>query len=237
MQGRFGTETVYSDDPVEVAMGFCSAGARWLHVVDLDGAKSGAPANRELVLEVIRLVPRLVQASGGLTTIEDVEEVLAAGANRAVLSSRALEDEAALRKACGRYGERIAASLEVGSSTAAPGQPLVRESMPLPEAVRIFSQAGAAAFIRTDLSRDSAMTGPNLEGLEELARLTPLPVIAAGGVGSLPELEAIVALRRLGVRGAIVGRALYEQKFGIAEANRIADAAGTEGDPGPFPSA
>src|SRR5918996_2232827 len=103
LQGRFGTETVYSDDPVKVALGFASAGARWLHIVDLDGAKTGISANRELVLEVVRRASCPVQAGGGLRTMEDVEEVLAACANRAILGTVALEDPAALAEACSRF--------------------------------------------------------------------------------------------------------------------------------------
>ena len=239
LQGRFGTETVYSDDPVEVALGFAKAGARWLHIVDLDGARTGVGANRELVLEVVAKAACPVQAGGGLRSIDDVVEVLAAGANRAVLGTVALEDPAELRRACGRFGERIAVSLDArGAGSAGPQNSIADEltghgwtvgsGMPLLDAVRIFEEAGASMFIYTDVSRDGTMSGPNLEGVIRLAEHTERPVIASGGVATLDELRAVARLHGDGVRGAIVGRALYESKFTVIEAVRAADEASVE---------
>ncbi len=225
LQGRFGTEAVYSDDPVEVALGFCSAGARWLHIVDLDGAKTGVPANRELVLEVVRRASCPVQAGGGMHTLEDVEEALAAGANRVVLGTAALEDPVALKLACERYGERIAASLDATGAELATHGWTVGMGVQVFDAVARFEEAGACMFIYTDTDRDGTMAGPNLEGLARVAAATGLPVIASGGISSRDDLVAVARLRAQGVAGAIVGRALYEHKFGIAEANRWADAA------------
>lgn len=225
LQGRFGTETVYSDDPVEVALGFAKAGARWLHIVDLDGARTGVSANRELVLEVVAKAACPVQAGGGLRSIDDVVEVLAAGANRAVLGTVALEDPAELRRACGRFGERIAVSLDVRANQLTGHGWTVGSGMPLLDAVRIFEEAGASMFIYTDVSRDGTMSGPNLEGVVRLAEHTERPVIASGGVATLDELRAVARLHGDGVRGAIVGRALYENKFTVIEAIRAADEA------------
>jgi phosphoribosylformimino-5-aminoimidazole carboxamide ribotide isomerase len=236
LQGRFGTETVYSDDPVEVALGFAKAGARWLHIVDLDGARTGVGTNRELVLEVVAKAACPVQAGGGLRGIDDVVEVLAAGANRAVLGTVALEDPAALRRACGRFGERIAVSLDArGAGSAGPQNRIANEltghgwtvgsGTPLLDAVRVFEEAGASMFIYTDVSRDGTMSGPNLEGVARLAEHTTRPVIASGGVATLDELRAVARLHGDGVRGVIVGRALYESKFTVMEAIRAADEA------------
>ncbi|MBA3350811.1 MAG: 1-(5-phosphoribosyl)-5-((5-phosphoribosylamino)methylideneamino)imidazole-4-carboxamide isomerase, partial [Actinobacteria bacterium] len=161
LQGRFGSETVYSDDPVEVALGFCSAGARWLHIVDLDGAKTGVPANRELVLEAVRRASCPVQAGGGMRTLDDVEEALAAGANRVAIDAAALEDPAALRLACERYGERIAASLAAGGELATRAW-TVGTGTPVLEAVAEFEDAGVCTFIYTDTGRDGTMAGPDL---------------------------------------------------------------------------
>jgi phosphoribosylformimino-5-aminoimidazole carboxamide ribotide isomerase len=225
LQGRFGTERVYSDDPVEVALGFCRAGARWLHIVDLDGARTGVPANRDLVLEVVRLASCPVQAGGGLRNLDEVTEVIAAGANRAVLGTVALEDENALRIACRRFGERIAVSLDVrGGELASHGWTL-GTGIPVLEAARAFEAAGVSMFIHTDVGRDGTMGGPNLEALQRLAETTALPVIGSGGIASLDDVRAVARLHSHGVRGAVVGRALYENKFGIVEAQRAADAA------------
>ena len=224
LQGRFGTETVYSDDPVKVALGFCRAGARWLHIVDLDGAKTGERLNRELVLEVVRRAACPVQAGGGLRSLDDVEEILAAGANRAVLSTVALEDPAALRKLCARYGERIAVSLDVKEQEIATDGWTVGSGVPLMEALGTFEDAGACLFIYTDVGRDGTMRGPNMDGLRAVAAASGLPIVASGGIGSLEELRSVARLYPEGVRGAIVGRALYEHKFNVGEANLATDA-------------
>jgi len=223
LQGRFGTETVYSDDPVKVAIGLSKAGARWLHIVDLDGAKTGIGANRELVLEVVARASCPVQAGGGLRSVDDVVEVLAAGANRAVLGTVALEDPAELRRACGRFGERIAVSLDARGDELTSHGWTVGAGVPLLDAVRIFAEAGAAMFIYTDVARDGTMSGPNLHGLNRLAAETILPVIASGGVGNLAELRAVAGLHGTGIEGVIVGRALYEGKFTVIEAVRAGD--------------
>jgi phosphoribosylformimino-5-aminoimidazole carboxamide ribotide isomerase len=225
LQGRFGTETVYSDDPVKVAIGFSRAGARWLHIVDLDGARTGAPANRDLVLDAISGASCPVQAGGGLSTIDDVEEVLAAGASRAVLGTFALEDRPALAIACSRYGERIAVSLDARGGRLSSHGWTVGGGLPLLDAVRLFEEAGVSSLIYTDVTRDGTMSGPDLSGLQFITEATSLPVIASGGIASIDDLRAVARMAPRGVRGAIVGRALYEGKFGIAEANRAADEA------------
>lgn len=230
LQGRFGTETVYSDDPVEVAMGFCRAGARWLHIVDLDGALTGEPVNRDLVLEVVRRASCPVQAGGGLRTIDDVEAVLYAGANRAVLGTAALEDPAALRKACSRYGERIAVSLDARGGELALHGWTVGSGVPLLDAVATFEDAGAAWFIYTDVGRDGTMGGPNVDVLRALAGATARPIVASGGISSLNDVRAVARLYGHGVRGAIVGRAFYEHKFSVGEATFAADEAASSRD-------
>lgn len=225
LQGRFGTETVYSDDPVKVALGLASAGARWLHIVDLDGARTGEPVNRELVVEVVKLASCPVQAGGGVRTMDDVEEILAAGANRVVLGTFALEDPEAMAAACARFGERIAVSLDARRGELASHGWTVGTGMPVPEAVRAFEDAGVTSFIYTDVSRDGTMAGPDMQGLAEIVEETSLPVIASGGIGSLEDLRSVARLHGSGVRGAIVGRAIYEHKFTIGEANHAADQA------------
>ncbi|MEA2477974.1 MAG: phosphoribosylformimino-5-aminoimidazole carboxamide ribotide isomerase, partial [Actinomycetota bacterium] len=209
LQGRFGSETVYSDDPVKVALGLAKAGARWLHIVDLDGARTGIPANRELVLEVVRRAVCPVQAGGGIRTADDVEEMLAAGANRVVLGTFALEDPDAARATCARFGERIAVSLDARSGELASHGWTVGTGMPVLDAVKIFDEAGVDRFVYTDVARDGTMSGPDVDGLLRLTSHTSTPVIGSGGVSSLQDLRAIARLHHQGVTGAIVGRALY----------------------------
>ena len=234
LQGRFGTETVYSDDPVQVALGFCAAGARWLHIVDLDGAKTGVRANKELVLEVVRRAACPVQAGGGMRTLDDVEEVIAAGANRAVLGTVALEDPDAAAKACKVYGERIAVSLDARGGELASHGWTVGTGVPVLEAVKAFEDAGVSLFVYTDVTRDGTMQGPDVVGLRRITEVTSLPVIASGGIASLEELRTVARLRTDGVAGAIVGRAFYEGKFGVGEANYAADEAAAGRDEPPL---
>ena len=233
LQGRFGSETVYSDDPVQVAIGLSSAGARWLHIVDLDGARTGVSQNRELVVEAVKRASCPVQAGGGVRTLEDVEELLFAGANRAVLGTMALEDRAALTKTCQRFGERIVVSLDARGGELASNGWTVGTGMPVLDAVKIFEEAGASMFVYTDVTRDGTMAGPDIVGLERIASVTRRPVIASGGIASLDEIRTVARMRSEGVAGAIVGRALYEHKFGITEAQFAADevAAGRDEPP------
>lgn len=223
LQGRFGTESVYSDDPVKVALGLSGAGARWLHIVDLEGAKTGERVNRELMLEVVARSSCPVQAGGGLRTLDDVEEVIAAGAGRAIISTSALEDPTALRKACKRYGERMGVSLDVKGDRLSPEGWTVGAGVPFVDAVRELEDAGISLFIYTDTGRDGTMWGPNLDGVRGLVEATDRPVVASGGIGSLEELRSVVRLHPDGVRGAIIGRAIYENKFNVSEANFAAD--------------
>ena len=233
LQGQFGSETVYSDDPVEVALGFCRAGARWLHIVDLDGAKTGIPANRELVVEVVKRASCPVQAGGGLRGEDEVTDLLAAGANRVVIGTVALEDVIELKRICARYGERIAVSLDARGDELSTHGWTVGSGVPVMDAVKTFEDAGASMFIYTDVDRDGTMSGPNVEGIGRIATATALPVIASGGVSSLEDLRVVARLFPEGVVGAVVGRALYEHKFGVVEAQRVADeiAAGREPPP------
>jgi phosphoribosylformimino-5-aminoimidazole carboxamide ribotide isomerase len=232
LHGQFGSETVYSDDPIAVALGFCAAGARWLHVVDLDGAKTGDPANRELVLEVVRRAPRPVQAGGGIRTLEEVEELLAARATRVVLGATALENIAEATEICARYGDRISVSLDIRDGQ--DGEWQVGSGASVVDVVSAFEEAGASRFIYTDLSRDGTMQGPDLAGLARITTTTRLPVIAAGGIASLDELRAVARMRVEGVTGAIVGRALYEHKFHLGEAINAADIAASAEDEVPL---
>jgi phosphoribosylformimino-5-aminoimidazole carboxamide ribotide isomerase len=222
LQGRFGSEQIYSDDPVRVALGFCRAGARWLHIVDLDGAKTGEAANRELVLEVVRSAACPVQAGGGVTHVEEVTEIIAAGAGRALLSPAALEDRSALRRVCDRFGDRIAVSLDARRTD---DEWTVGNGMPVLEAAALLEAAGVALFIYTDVERDGSMAGPDVAGLLRLAAATARPVVASGGISSLEDVRVVARLYNDGVRGACIGRALYENKFGIFEAQHQADAA------------
>lgn len=215
LQGVFGSETVYSEDPMEVAASFCRAGAEWLHVVDLDGARSGRPSNRDLLLDVVRAAECPVQASGGMRSAADVADLLDAGAARVVLGTIALEDPVALAGLCRDNGKRVAVSLDARGGLLQSHGWTVGTGTPVLEVVAAVSELGPWGFVYTNIERDGTMAGPDLEGLQDVLEATTLAVIASGGISSLEDVRAVA---KLGAAGAIVGRALYEGTFSIPEA-------------------
>ena len=215
LQGRFGSETVYSEDPVEVAASFCRAGAEWLHVVDLDGARTGEPQNRGLLVDVVVSAKCPVQVSGGVRSAADVEELLAAGAARVVLGTVVLEDPGELAALCRDNREQIAVSLDARGGLLQSHGWTVGTGTSVLEVVAGVSALGAWGFVYTNVERDGTMAGPDLAGLQAVLEASALPVICSGGISSLEEVRAVA---KLGAAGAVVGRALYEGTFTIPEA-------------------
>lgn len=218
LQGDYARETTYDADPVDAATRWASEGAEYLHVVDLDGAKAGEPQNLEAVGRIATAVECPIQVGGGLRDAESVATVLDAGAQRVVIGTAALRDPGFLDEMLRLYGERVVVSVDARDGrvalagwTRAGGEGVV-------EAVAALSDRGVARFLCTAIEVDGTMEGPALGQLGEIAAATDAQVIASGGVGSLADLEALAQLSALNVEGAIVGRALYERRFTIAEA-------------------
>jgi phosphoribosylformimino-5-aminoimidazole carboxamide ribotide isomerase len=209
-QGDFDQETVYGDDPVAVARSFEAAGARWIHVVDLDAARRDG-SNRDLVVAIAGAVRVPVQTGGGVRD----GSLLDSGVQRVVLGSAAVEDPELVRSLAAQWPGRIAVGLDHWSGEVRVRGWEERSGRQLLDVARSLALPGVAAFIVTDISRDATLVGPDLEGLRGLLESTSVPVIASGGVGSLDDLAA---LRSLGVAGAIVGKAIYEGRFGVKEA-------------------
>jgi phosphoribosylformimino-5-aminoimidazole carboxamide ribotide isomerase len=214
-----------SDDPVEIACFFASAGARRLHVVDLEGARTGRAGDRDTLLEVVRAAPCPVQAAGGLTGVDDVEQVLAAGATVAAMGAFALGDHDEVVKACRAHRGRVAGVLDV-RGTGPWAQRSVGGGASVADAARGFEEAGASLRIVVDVGAEGRGEGPDVEGLAVVRSLTQLPLVASGGITSLGELRAVVALAPQGFTGAVVGRALHEGRFALAEANAVASEVG-----------
>jgi phosphoribosylformimino-5-aminoimidazole carboxamide ribotide isomerase len=219
-QGDFAAETVYDDDPVAVARAFSAAGAEWLHVVDLDAARTGEPANLAKVEAIAAAVPSRVQAGGGVRSAAAAAALLASGAARVVVGTAAVEQPALVEELCARHPGAIAVGLDArGRSVAVRGWEGDAGADLLELAVR-FDSVGVAALVVTEIGRDGTMEGPSLDQLRAVLEQTSVPVIASGGVGSLSDLEALVDLRAGDRRlaGAIAGRAIYEGRFTVAEA-------------------
>ena len=214
-QGEISDKTVYGS-PVECALDFQNSGADWLHLVDLDAA-FGVGSNAEIVLEVINSLNIKVELSGGIRTDESLAKALATNCDRVILGTAALEDPSWSSKVIKKHGEKIAVSLDVrGETLAARGW--VREGGNLYEAITRLAADGCAMFIVTDISKDGTLQGPNFELLEKVCKFSQVPVIASGGISSLADLKRLISMQDIGVKGAIVGKALYEGAFTVEEA-------------------
>lgn len=220
-QGDFERETAFSDDPVAVARGFVEAGARWLHVVDLDGARSGVPAHAAMIRDLLVAVGDRVaiEAAGGLRTEESVAAALAFGAARAVVGTAALRDPAFAGRLVAIHGpDRIAVALDIRDELAlGDGWREGAAGIRAEDAIRTLADEGVTTFEATAIDRDGLLAGPDLELLGRLIGLGRGQVIASGGVSSVEDVRAV---RRIGCAGAIVGRALYEGRLDLAEAIR-----------------
>ena len=222
LEGAFERETVYGDDPVAVARGFEAAGAGWLHVVDLDGARAGRPVQADLVAAICAAVRIPVQVGGGLRDAAAVDAALAAGATRAVLGTVAVQNPERAARICRAHPGRVALGLDARDGRLrVAGWTEGAETTATAAAARA-AELGAAAVIYTDIGRDGTERGPDLEGTRAVARAAGVPVIASGGIGALEHVRAVAAL---GVAGVIIGRALYTGAVGLADALAVAEAA------------
>ncbi len=219
-QGDFDKETVYGLDPVAVAEGYAAAGARWIHVVDLDAARTGTPENRPVIAAVAAAVgPTVrVQASGGVRDRASADDLLACGADRVVIGTAAVERPQLVRELAEHH--QIAVGIDTRGRDVAVRGWTEGSGVALFDLLARFADSGVAAVIVTDISRDATLAGGDVEGLAAVLAATDIPVIASGGVGALADLEALATLKASGrtLEGAIVGKALYEGKFTVEEA-------------------
>lgn len=220
-QGRAEQETVYGDDPVALAVRWRDEGARFLHVVDLDGAFEGRPVHLHLVREIVRAVPECgVEVGGGLRDDAAVAGCLDAGVSRVIVGTRALQDPDWLRRLCEEHPGRICAGVDAeGGRVAVKGWREQSRTTALDLATRLRG-IGLRAIIYTDISRDGTLEGPNLEATRAFALAADAPVIASGGIGTLEHVRAVA---RLPVEGLIIGRALYSGDVRLADALRAAE--------------
>ena len=219
-QGDYGAETVYGDDPLSLAKGFAAAGAAWIHMVDLDAARTGEPANRAAIAAVAGAVDARVQAGGGVRDEAAAAALLDAGVARVVLGTAAVADPALVDRLASRHPGRIAVGLDARGGEVAVRGWTEGAGLHLLDAVRRFEGMGVAALVVTEIGRDGTLAGPDLDGLASVLAATGLDVVASGGVGSLDDLRALSAMAVDGRRlaGAIVGKALYERSFTVEEA-------------------
>jgi len=218
-QGRADAETVYDADPVAVAKRFASDGAEWLHVVDLDAAFSGEPRNRHLIADIVDATGLDVQASGGIRSMADLDASVGFGAARVVIGTMALEEPSFVAAAVAEHGDKVAVGLDAdGTTLRARGWTI--DSGDLFDALHRFTLMGVERFVFTDISRDGMLTGPNVERLAEVAAGTSAHVTASGGVSSLDDLRTLADAHPQ-VDAAIIGKALYADRFTLPEALEV----------------
>jgi phosphoribosylformimino-5-aminoimidazole carboxamide ribotide isomerase len=217
-QGDYDRETSYDDDPVVAARRWADGGARWLHVVDLDGARAGEPVNLEHVRRIVAAVNIPVQLGGGLRDSKKVEEAFSSGVERVVLGTAAVRDPDLAGALASAHGERVIVSVDSRSGRVAAEGWTESSSLGTTEVVAALAKRGIHRFVYTPVEVDGLMEGPDLDSLSEVAAAADGDLIYSGGVGSLEDLRAIAGLGLDNVDGVIVGKALYEQRFGVAEA-------------------
>lgn len=221
VQGEKGTETIYSDEPVEMAVRWQQMGASRLHVVDLDGAFTGTPHNLDVIREMVLATTIPLQVGGGIRTVEMVKEMLDQGVDRVVLGTAAILSPEMVRQCCRAYGERIVVGIDGRDGLVAIEGWEATVEMTVEDLARKIAGMGIKRVIFTDTRRDGTLRGPNLEATRNIAVSSGLKVIASGGVSSIDDLRSVKTLQAFGVEGIIMGKALYSGAVSLPEALRI----------------
>ena len=219
-KGNYEQMTVYSNNPVEIARDFKAAGAEYIHMVDLQGARDGTTPNLDIVASVARETGLFVEIGGGIRSLETVEKYLSAGVGRVILGTAAVEDEAFLDEAISRFGDRIAVGADVKDGYIAIKGWLQTSAYNLDDFMSKMQTKGVKTVICTDISKDGAMSGTNREMYKMLSEKYKIDIVASGGVSSLDDVRA---LREMSLYGAIIGKAYYTGAIDLKEAIREAE--------------
>jgi phosphoribosylformimino-5-aminoimidazole carboxamide ribotide isomerase len=218
-QGKFDAETVYESSPLEAAQRWADIGAKWMHLVDLDGAKTGIQENLEIIREIIESFKINFEVSGGVRTIETIEFLLSCGAKRVIVGTRSVIDKKFVKAISAKFGEKIAVGVDAsGGRVATDGWTNVTD-IEAKAFAKDLQDIGVKRIIFTDTSRDGALKGPNFDAIEDLASTINIPIIASGGISSLDDIRKIKNIE--GIEGCIIGKALYEGKFSLEDALKI----------------
>ena len=220
-QGRMDQESVYSENPVQMAKHWESKGAERLHVVDLNGAVMGKPFHQSLIEEITRSLRIPIEVGGGIRDLETIEQYLSSGVGWVILGTAAYSNRGLVEGACRRFPERVILAIDAKGGRLAIQGWNEEVTLGASELARQFEGMGLSAIIFTDVERDGMGTGLNTEATKALARSTPIPVIASGGVSRVEDIEHLLELEPDGVIGVIVGRAIYTGRLDLEEAIRI----------------
>jgi len=214
-QGDYNQQTVFNENPVTVALTWYSQGAKWLHIVDLDGAAAGEPKNMDMVLQIIKESGLLIELGGGIRQKEVAEKLLCQGVSRIILGTAAIENRELVKKLCQQFGDAIAVSLDARDGKIAIHGWRENTVLGVLQVSREMIDAGVRHLIYTDIKKDGTLTEPNFDMINILLAETNIPIIVAGGIAKLEHLQR---LKELGVEGAIVGKALYTGDIDLGEA-------------------
>ena len=218
-QGDYAQETIYGDSPVDMAKKFAEAGAEWIHMVDLDGAKDGVRINDKVVIEAAKL-PVNVQIGGGIRSREDIEHYLSNGVNRVIIGSLAIREPEKVVSFIEEFGaERIVIGIDAKDGMAATEGWTITSGQSAAEVARFFVSKGAKHFIYTDIATDGTLSGPNIDANKTLVNSDQAEIIVSGGIGSLDDVRNVKqASTASNIAGVIIGKALYEKRFTLEEA-------------------
>jgi phosphoribosylformimino-5-aminoimidazole carboxamide ribotide isomerase len=223
VRGDFADETVYADDPLDAARGWADAGARFLHVVDLDGARAGEPVNLAHLRRIAEALSVPVQYGGGLRSVAAVREALAAGADRVVLGTAAFADPHFLDEVLASWSERVTVAVDVRGGRVSVAGWTEETRMRAEDAIEGLQRRGVERFVYTNVDRDGTLEGPDPEEVRRVGDAIRGRFLYSGGIGSLDDLRALGELRLESLAGVVAGKALYEGRFGVAEAQEALD--------------
>ena len=219
-QGNYQSVTQFNDDPVAQALSWQQQGAKRLHLVDLDGARTGSPVNDRSIREIIKALNIPVQLGGGVRSCDRAENLLDFGLERVILGTLAIEQPDLVIKLAQNHPGKVVVGIDANNGKVATRGWLTQSEVEATELAKRLSAFGIAAIISTDISTDGTLAGPNLSALRNIAKASSVPIIASGGIGTIEDLLSLLPLEPLGVKGVIVGRALYDGKIDLAEASR-----------------
>jgi len=223
-QGRMEDETIFSDNPVEVAGRWVDAGARRLHIVDLNGAFAGEPVNASVVHDIAEAYPDLpIQIGGGIRNADTIETYLEAGVKYVIIGTKAVNEPHFVRDICLEFPGHIIVGLDAKDGKVATDGWSKLSKHDVIDMAKIFEQNGVEAIVYTDIGRDGMMTGVNVESTQKLAQAITIPVIASGGITNLDDIRSLCAVSDDGIMGAITGRAIYEGTLDFAEGQKLSD--------------
>lgn len=218
-QGKFSQVTQYADDPVEMALKWESMGAQWLHLVDLDGAKTGVMMNQEAIIKIARTVKIPVQVGGGVRDEQTVDQLIKGNVSRIIIGTKALDDSDLLTSLLAKHGKKICVSLDCSNGFVAARGWRSTSNVKAVDLARELEQLGLQWIVYTDIARDGTLAGPNYEGIQTMLDAVKIPLIASGGIATIEDVKRLATMK--GVAGAITGKAIYEGRLDFKEALKL----------------